>query len=403
MPDTVTAENGVVFERPKLLKELPSSTGISQVTDNNEVWPLFNATQRADSNFSPCEAARRPLSDDLESLYTRYPGNTLTTQIGWSTKYTWWALDNWQGNAQVVNLSNGSKWSTVNTAYQGCLVHPRATVSSVTLTSTALDSSTQAAKAEKGEGVPLTVTVKDSAGKPVSNVAFTLKRGDASPRNTGATLSGNVAAMDDLTVQPSSGSIVTLTDSGSSISGVTGADGTASFTLKQDNTPGYKTPMTVMLTDSPTLTATLDVIFTVVTSPNVTTAHFWGHMPDTTAVNGKTLHRPQLESELPSAATAVATADVNNETWGLAHTMDSYQWDISQQCGLLDFAPDYADLQALHVNFNALGWPSLPDTPYLSKERDRSGNYYCGIIEETGAEDCSIQATSTPGFATCVR
>ncbi|WP_150003239.1 adhesion domain-containing protein [Escherichia albertii] len=403
MPDTVTAENGVVFERPKLLKELPSSTGISQVTDNNEVWPLFNATQRADSNFSPCEAARRPLSDDLESLYTRYPGNTLTTQIGWSTKYTWWALDNWQGNAQVVNLSNGSKWSTVNTAYQGCLVHPRATVSSVTLTSTALDSSTQAAKAEKGEGVPLTVTVKDSAGKPVSNVAFTLKRGDASPRNTGATLSGNVAAMDDLMVQPSSGSIVTLTDSGSSISGVTGADGTASFTLKQDNTPGYKTPMTVMLTDSPTLTATLDVIFTVVTSPNVTTAHFWGHMPDTTAVNGKTLHRPQLESELPSAATAVATADVNNETWGLAHTMDSYQWDISQQCGLLDFAPDYADLQALHVNFNALGWPSLPDTPYLSKERDRSGNYYCGIIEETGAEDCSIQATSTPGFATCVR
>ncbi|MBA1722909.1 hypothetical protein G9H41_25250, partial [Escherichia coli] len=94
MPDTVTAENGVVFERPKLWKELPSTSGVSKVNSNNEVWPVFNATQRADSNLSPCEAARRPLSDDLESLYARYPGNTLTTQIGWSTQYTWWALDN---------------------------------------------------------------------------------------------------------------------------------------------------------------------------------------------------------------------------------------------------------------------------------------------------------------------
>ncbi|CDL43640.1 RatA homolog [Escherichia coli ISC41] len=138
MPDTVTAENGVVFERPKLWKELPSTSGVSKVNSNNEVWPVFNATQRADSNLSPCEAARRPLSDDLESLYARYPGNTLTTQIGWSTQYTWWALDNWLGgsNPQVVGLNNGSAWGTVNTAYQGCLVNPRATVSSVTLTST---------------------------------------------------------------------------------------------------------------------------------------------------------------------------------------------------------------------------------------------------------------------------
>ncbi len=74
MPDTVTAENGAVFERPKLWKELPSTSGVSQITNSNEAWPVFNATQRADSNLSPCEAARRPLSDDLEALYTRYPG-----------------------------------------------------------------------------------------------------------------------------------------------------------------------------------------------------------------------------------------------------------------------------------------------------------------------------------------
>ncbi|EGO8351383.1 RatA-like protein [Escherichia coli] len=403
MPDTVTAENGVVFERPKLLKELPSSAGVSQVTDNNEVWPLFKATQREDSSLSPCEAARRPLSDDLLSLYARYPGNTLTTQIGWSTKYAWWALDNKQGNALVVSLNNGFESSTASTGYQGCLVNPRATVSSVTLTSTALDATTQAAKVKKGEAVPLVVTVKDNAGKPVPNVAFTLKRGDAMPRNSGATLYGDVAAMDDMTVQPASGTVVTLADSGNTVDGVTGADGTASFTVRQDNTPGYKTPLTVTLTDNATITAMLDTIFTVVTSPNVPTAHFWGHMSDTTVVNGKTLHRPQLESELPSAAIMVATPNVNNETWALAHTVDSQKWDISQQCGLLDFAPNYADLEALHTNFSTLGWPSMPNTPYLSKDRERSGKYYCGMIEETGSQSCSIEPTSTPGFATCVR
>ncbi|MCZ9275019.1 DUF823 domain-containing adhesin [Escherichia albertii] len=399
MPDTVTAENGVVFERPKLLKELPSSTGISQVTDNNEVWPLFKATQREDSSLSPCEAARRPLSDDLESLYARYPGNTLTTQIGWSTRYTWWALDNWQGNAQVVSLSDGLKWSTVNTAYQGCLVNPRATVSSITLTSTALDSSTQAAKVEKGDAAPIVVTVKDSAEKPVPNIAFTLKRGDAVPRNSGATLYGDVDAMDDLTVQPSSGVAVTLANSGNTMSGVTGADGTASFTVRQDNTPGYKTPLTVTLTDNATITATLDTIFTVPTSPNVATAYFWGHMADTATVSGKTRHRPLLKSELPSGATAAATPDVNNETRALAHVVDTKKWDVAQQCGDIDKAPSYADLQSLHSGFSALGWPSSSSFPYFST--DRAGSFYCGMDEGTGTQNCGVQASSTVGFATC--
>ncbi|EMX1424713.1 RatA-like protein [Escherichia coli] len=399
MPDTVTAENGVVFERPKLLKELPSSAGVSQVTDNNEVWPLFKATQREDSSLSPCEAARRPLSDDLLSLYARYPGNTLTTQIGWSTKYAWWALDNKQGNALVVSLNNGFESSTASTGYQGCLVNPRATVSSVTLTSTAIDATTQAAKVKKGEAVPLVVTVKDSAGKPVPNVAFTLKRGEAVPRNSGATLYGDIAAMDDMTVQPASGTVVTLVDSGNTVDGVTGADGTASFTVRQDNTPGYKTPLTVTLTDNATITATLDTIFTVPTSPNVATAYFWGHMADTATVSGKTLHRPLLQSELPSGATAAVAPTVNNEIWALAHVIDAQKWDIAKQCGDFSKSPSYADLQSLHSGFSALGWPSSISFPYFST--DRAGSFYCGMDEGAGTQNCGIQASSTAGFATC--
>ncbi|HAM4368534.1 TPA: RatA-like protein [Escherichia coli] len=400
MPDTVTAENGAVFERPKLWKELPSTSGVSQITNSNEAWPVFNATQRADSNLSPCEAARRPLSDDLEALYTRYPGNTITAQIGWPTQYAWWAVDNWEGgsNPQAVSLVNGSR-GQYNPAHQACLVNPRASVSSVTLTSTALDDATQAATVKKGDAAPIVVTVKDSAGKPVPNIAFILKRGEAVPRNSGATLYGDVDAMDDLTVQPSSGAAVTLADSGNTIDGVTGADGTASFTVRQDNTPGYKTPLTVTLTDNATITATLDTIFTVPTSPNVATAYFWGHMADTATVSGKTLHRPLLKSELPSGATAAATPDVNNETWALAHVMDSSKWDVAQQCGSMNNVPSSAELQTLHSGFSTLGWPSSISFPYLST--DKAGSFYCGVDEGSGSLNCGIQPAKTPGFATC--
>ncbi|MHA6500773.1 Immunoglobulin-like domain BIg-containing protein, partial [Escherichia coli] len=278
MPETVTAANGTVFERPKLWKELPSTSGVNKTNNNNEDWPYFSSTTKANASLSPCEEARQPLLSDMKSLYQRYPNNTLTTETGWSVYYYWWAQDqSTDGKNQSLNMKDGTTTLNGNAAYQACLVSARATVSSVTLTSTAFDAAIQAAKVKKGEAMPVTVTVKDSAGNTVPNVEFTLKRGDASPRNAGATLYGDVVAMDDLIVQPLSGSAVTLSESGNTISGMTGADGTASFTLRQDNTPGYKTPLTVTLANYASATDTLDAIFTVPTSPNVSSAHFWGH------------------------------------------------------------------------------------------------------------------------------
>ncbi|HAG8274813.1 TPA: hypothetical protein HGS18_26710, partial [Escherichia coli] len=72
------------------------------------------------------------------------------------------------------------------------------------------------------------------------------------------------------------------------------------------------------------------------TSPNVATAYFWGHMADTATVSGKMLHRPLLKSELPSGVTAAATPNVNNETWALAHVIDSTKWDVARQCGSMN-------------------------------------------------------------------
>ncbi|MCV5410123.1 DUF823 domain-containing adhesin, partial [Escherichia coli] len=78
----------------------------------------------------------------------------------------------------------------------------------------------------------------------------------------------------------------------------------------------------VTLTNNAAITATLDTIFTVPTSPNVATAYFWGHVADTATVRGQTLHRPLLKSELPSGATAAVAPTVNNEIWALAHVID---------------------------------------------------------------------------------
>ncbi|WP_064526232.1 adhesion domain-containing protein [Escherichia sp. B1147] len=411
MPETATAADGTVFVRPKLKAELPNPiTGANSKVVASETWLVPTPDEREDSGTRECEVARYPSADELRSLNARYPNGTIQSAIGWpvvaAEDYGWWTSDptcNTTAHARVcqtVNLYTGAVDTTKSRSHQACLLNPHSTVSAVTLTSTAFDSSTQAAKVKKGESMPVTVTVKDSAGKPVPNVAFTLKRGDAEPRNSGATLYGDVAAMDDLTVQPPTGATVMLSDSGNTIQGTTGADGTATFTVKQDNTPGYKTPLTVTLNDNVSITATMDAIFTVATSPNVTSAYFWGHMSDTATVNGKTLHRPLLKSEIPSNSTAAAAPNVNNETWALAHTVDATKWDLADQCGHLSNAPEYDDLQALHTSFSSLGWPSSPSFPYLSQSRG-GGNFYCGMIEATGAQNCGISPASTAGFATC--
>ena len=408
MGETLTAADGSVFVRPKIQAELSNTAGVNSKIINSETWIMPTVQQRERSGTQACEDARYPSADQLVSLYNRYPNGTMMAQTGWPVEqsgYYWWTskagcdATKEAPPCESVSLYTGAVEPQRTRAMQACLLNPNASVSAVTLTSPAFDSSTQAAKVKKGESMPVTVTVRDNAGNPVSNVAFSLKRGDAAPRNPGATLYGDVAAMDELTVQPPTGATVIMTDSGNSLQGTTGSDGTATFMIKQDNTPGYKTPLTVTLTDNTSINATMDAIFTVVTSPNVASAYFWGHMSDTETVSGKTLHRPLLKSELPSNAVAAVTPVVNNEIWALAHTVDSSKWDLAKQCGRLGNAPEYSELQTLHSRFSALGWPSSPSFPYLSQSR--SGSLYCGIIEPAGSSDCAISPATTPGFATC--
>lgn len=158
-----------------------------------------------------------------------------------------------------------------------------------------MDVAKAAAVVKKGEAIPLTVTVKDRAGNPMPNEPFTLSRSDAESRNgTAYTVNG----ADDLTLQALSPSLSTTSMTTTSVvfSGVTGADGTATFTVRQDASTGLKTALTVTATNDVLLatTSTLDVIFTVITSPDSNSAAMWGHMPDTLSVDSITLHRPLL-------------------------------------------------------------------------------------------------------------
>nr|WP_172622644.1 DUF823 domain-containing adhesin [Leminorella richardii] len=413
MPETATAADGTVFERPKLWAELAAGGSVTKVLLNNEGWPTPTGAQNVGSGTTPCEEARHPSLDELNSLIGRYPNGSIATEIGWPVKsggYAWWTNDaacshTSTGKCQTIDLTNGVVENTKTRAYQACLVNPHSTVSSVTLTSTDFNVDYQAAVVKKGDTMPITVTVKDSMGNPVPNVAFTLTRGAASPRNSGATLYDNVDAMDDLKVQPSSGSAVTMTESGNSLQGMTGADGSATFTVRQDDTLGYKTPLTVTLDQYANVTSTLETIFTVNTSPNAPTAYFWGHMQDVVAINGKQLHRPLLKSELPSGATVPAAATVNNEIWALAHTVDASKWDFAAQCGSLSNAPTYSDLQSLHSVFSTLGWPSTFSSKgyvYLSQTKS-GGTYYSGMEEGTGTDNYVVSPSGTAGFATCVQ
>lgn len=117
------------------------------------------------------------------------------------------------------------------------------------------------------------VTTKDSQGNPVGNTAFTLKRNLSVNRaNASTTVTAGALIVTDAwgNTQSNFSSTTAL------IYGVTGADGTTTLALKQDNTTGLKTELTAMLDTDNNVKSMLPVVFTVITSPDTPKAKFWG-------------------------------------------------------------------------------------------------------------------------------
>lgn len=307
MAETFTSSEGVTFKRPFLKAELSGGTA---KTANNEVWSLLTATEKADVSKAGCDEAYQPLTTDMQGLYVDYPNGQLATVLGLPTAAgNWWDYDmmavaggSWSNQAFVPGNGQLIQASSSYTAIVMCLVEPHTEAVTIELTSTAQDAAKSlsndgrpSAVAKKGELIPLTVTVRDSAGNPMPYADFTLSRETTLDR---AKATVNTSA-DDLTVTalvPVSRDSV-LTASGAKTLATTGSDGTATFEVGQYSTTGLATPLTVTLARDTTKVATLDVIYTVITSPDSPSAKFWGHMPDTfTSSAGVTFKRPPAEN-----------------------------------------------------------------------------------------------------------
>lgn len=335
MPETVEGPDGLRYQRPHLQAEAPS--GVNYITVNGEKWAAPTGVQTYAAGQSACDVEYMPLMNDLKALQQLYPDGALEDQFGWPVKTgkLWWSADlNGSKAHQAINLKTGQVSASTSTSLQPCLANARNVPATITLTSTAMDAEKGAAVAKKGEAIPFTVTVKNRAGVPIANEPFTLKRGDAQDRAS-ITYAWSTTA-DDLTLQELTPSPTTksMTASGNVFSGVTGADGTATFTVTQDGSVGLKTDLTASAPGDVTQSTNtvLGVIFTVITSPDSRYAQFWGHMQDTLTVDGVTLHRPLLTKEAPAGATD--SRKENNETWVSVYTKaDGLIYDMSKNCG----------------------------------------------------------------------
>lgn len=213
----------------------------------------------------------------------------------------------------------------------------------VTLAADHLDESLNAAKVKAGESIMLTVTTKDCGGEPEGNVDFVITRGDAQNRqgvvnNAAPVRVGNTE----------------LTTTATEYHGTTNAEGVATVVVTQANGPGVKTPLIAHPSSAPALKASVDVIFTTLTSPDSSSANMYGHMAETSTatVDGAsyTFYRPKLAAETDGED---RTASINNETWAQFH------WGHADaHCDIL---PDARQLEGLKIArgdlATTLGWP----------------------------------------------
>lgn len=427
MPETITASNGLVFQRPLLRAELKTTSYTSVLNADNEEW--YTITLSRISASSDCPSARMPLLNDLKTLYSDYPEGQLNTGFGLPVTggVRWAAIDKAFVNHstapstwQTIDLSTGGTTSNVNSNTsmpQLCLVEPRNVQISL-LSDRAWDSEKSGYVLKQGETLPLTVKLTDGAGQPVPGVTFKLSREGSYTRNApgdpgggkkpGPAVLQNDVAMTLTSLSPDADSVNWQSGS-KEWYGLTAADGTARLTLEQQTALGLRTGITATLAYDRNITTRDEraAIFTVPTSPDSSVAAYWGHMPDTVEVNGHTLQRPPLKAEL--SAQPPETWTINSEVWAGMY-VDQYQrstTSIVPTCGGNENIATMADLQALRAVIGGLLWPAwAPDgdarhNGYLAQDEDGDGEH-CALNEETGEQNCGLGTSSHGLFRSCL-
>ncbi|EDS6617754.1 hypothetical protein S652_002421 [Salmonella enterica subsp. enterica serovar Pomona] len=414
MPETFTNSKGVEFKRPLLRAELSSTADTSGYTENNESWYTWSRYPNMyQDTASPCDRLGLPTVNDLQTLYTDYPNGALTTTLGLpvaSGKY--WGAGNSVPDAthsdsqfQYVRLSDNNTLTTkANTATaQLCLAKRRDL--SIELTSSAMDPDKGAPVAKKGESLPLTVTVRDGSGTPQPNTAIRLGR-TLSIDRAGVVDGSSGGGMVLTSVAPSTGSMTfncTVSSCTSYWYGITDEDGKAQLEVTQDDSRGLRTPLQAMLVDDPLTVSNMDVIFTVITSPDSDKAKYWGHMPETvTNSAGVKFRRPLLAAEMTSNS---GTYLVNNETWPLVTAANTEKagatgCDVEYQSLSGDLQTLYGDNPdgAIGTNY---GWPVAGNKFWWAADRAPNTGYYQFINLNSGDKGTASSSTAT-GAQVCL-
>ncbi|WP_254870152.1 adhesion domain-containing protein, partial [Salmonella enterica] len=323
MADTITVGDWT-FERPKLADEV--SNPLRTQDESNETWTRVAHTDAAGNpDAGGCAANRLPRIDQLEALYNANSGGKINGIQGWPVYLNYWSstfqsASTWKWIAlKDGNVSAGN----TDSIYASCLASDNPVPAAITIEpvdpSLWYDGSdVHAVKVKKGDTLQLKVTVKDASGNPIPEAPFVLTRGDGYDRRgekytaqDGDDLQGIVTPV----VIDGESLAWTTTKMGSQ----TGPDGTRIISVTRPDTHGTRTAINATLYENAAVSASIDTIFTVVTSPDVGVARMWGHMaPSLTAADGAVYQRPLLYAELASTDNTT-TKQETNETWAVFH------------------------------------------------------------------------------------
>ncbi|MDC9607288.1 inverse autotransporter beta domain-containing protein [Xenorhabdus griffiniae] len=169
--------------------------------------------------------------------------------------------------------------------------------------------------------------------------------------------------------------------------GVTDSQGVLSIAVADPNGSGVKTTLSISA-DGTAAPQTKDVIFTVVTSPDVPVANFWGHMPDTVvAENGVVFKRPRLQAELmANHLYANDTYSESGEIWPRRREGGA-TWYCEKTHSKLPTKDDLLALYRAHPNnamHDLLGWPEHRSYRSATVGKDEKGRdeHYAVNIDE---------------------
>lgn len=390
MADTLTVGD-MEFQRPKLAAEATAATRIQE--QDNETWArVSHADALNNPDAGGCEASHLPRADQLAALYASRDGNKIHTVSGWPTTYDYWSSTfasaaTWQ----AVSLAAGGYTASGDASdYVSCLVSKNPTAASITIepVDAALwydANSEHAVKVKKGDTLQLKVTVKDASGNPLPQAPFVLSRGDGYTRQNEKHIAGSGDGIVSAVVIDGD----SLNDTATKIGGLTGEDGSKIINVTRPDTHGTKVAITAALYDNASATASIDTIFTVVTSPNSDKAKMWGHMPETvTAANGVVFKLPLLSAEIASGVTHGDNTE-NNETWG------SVDFEVAKDACGAGFVPTLADLQSLYDTWpggainTQQGWP-LDGKNYQDSTADLSRSTENRYVKSINLRDGGI-------------